>query len=260
MKEVMRNGRRPWGWFLILVAVVGCQRCGATVSPELRDQAKAIQHLTNVRGERIAFEGIGSGKITAIIPFNMGPGNGWNDEQFLASIPSLQKIPELHTLRFINTKVTDVGLSGLAELPQVRELLFHVNQLSDAGLEPMQRMRNLERLICDNVLPLKRDGEWTDQKLTGVGFKFLQPLPRFTSLELIGTPLTDEGAEAISGLPHLERLTLIQANLITDAALESLSKMTHLKKLTIGGKQLTPDALAKLRQQLPSTEVVVLNN
>jgi Leucine-rich repeat (LRR) protein len=135
----------------LVIAAIGCQ-----VQPEGQTEAiRQLQQLINARGERPHVEWIASDKIKVVIPFNDGRGGGWNDEEFLASVPYLQKIPQLHTLDMFLTKITDVGLSGLEKLPQVRKLNLAGTQITDAGLVSLATMTQLEELSIDSHLITK---------------------------------------------------------------------------------------------------------
>lgn len=265
-----------WTVLSFVAVFAGC----APSQPE--GQAEAIRQLSPASGERIVFEGVGFGKITARIPWNMGRGEGWNDEQFLASVPYLQKIPQLHTLNFAFSKVSDAGMAGLENLPQVRELNLSTTFVTDAGLEPMRHLVNLESLVCDNSVIMGKgkgeDKKYNGESLHGTGVEHLRSLPKFASLDMTSSPIDDAGALAISHLPHLKKLFLSSTRLtdegvaslatmrsleelsissprITDASLELLGSMPHLKKLFVSGKQLSPNVRGKLTQLLPNTEI-----
>lgn len=267
----------------VLLTIVA-DGCGPS---QPQNQAKAIKHLTGMQGERILLDGIGSGKITVRIPWNLGRGEGWNDEQFLACVPHLQQIPQLHTLDFTFSKVSDAGMSGLEKLPQIRVVNISTTFVSDAGLEPLRHLVNLETLVCDNSLIMgkeKGDGqEYNGDSLHGTGVEHLRLLPKLSALTMTSSPINDAGALAILHLPHLKELDLSRTKLtdegvaslatmqslkalslssprITDAALDSLGTMIHLKRLTIGGKQLSAGALDDLRGKLLNTEVIITNN
>jgi Leucine-rich repeat (LRR) protein len=142
----------------------------------------------------------------------------------------------------------------------------------------MGKLEQLEILVCDNALPIREQGR-AGNGLTGTGVEYLRSLSKLNMLNFSGSPITNDGALAISQLGRLRILKLSLANRITDAgvaslatmsdleelqltsrritdaALESLGTMPRLKTLIIHGEQLSDSGLQKLQERLPETRI-----
>lgn len=158
------------------------------------------------------------------------PGELITDAEFarLGSVPTLRRI-ELKDVSHITS------LKPIAGLTELNNLWLPGNQgLAEEELVHLAGMTNL------GSLRIKLPGA------TGEGFRHLQRLPKLKLLSLDGAEFTEEGAEAIAGLPELDWLLLIGCvREENQKSLVPIGRMPKLTSLDINGT-LTTEGFAAL--------------
>ena len=86
------------------------------------------------------------------------------------------------------------------------------------------------------------------------GVKHLRELRELEELTLNDFKLSDEGLACLQGMKQLRELTLIGTE-ITDRGLPYLEHLTNLTRLFLGSSYLTAEAVERLREKLPNTEI-----
>lgn len=127
---------------------------------------------------------------------------------------------------------------ALAECRHLRWLQLSRTAVNDELFPALGQLTELEQLFLD------RTGV-TDKILSGVS-----QLSRLEELDLADTQITDDGLREIAKLTGLKALWL-GGTAIGDAGLEHLSSLTQLQFLDVQRTQVTPEALRRLKQQLP---------
>jgi len=79
-------------------------------------------------------------------------------------------------------------------------------------------------------------------------------LAKVTSLDLIGTKITDVGLKEVAKLPQLTRLWL-DATQITDVGLKELAKLQKLERLDLVATKATKAGVAELQKALPKCRI-----
>ncbi|WP_197443157.1 DUF1549 domain-containing protein [Lignipirellula cremea] len=157
----------------------------------------------------------------------------------LEQLASLQKLERLY---LANTQITDAGLKKLAALPQLKTLSLEHTAITDAGLAELKALPQLETLLLSHT------------QITDAGLSHLAALPQLKLLFLSGTAVTGGDGEWLRPLEKLEHLGLTKTA-INDASLARLAAPVTLKELLLYGNDLSPAAVAQLRQRLPKTGV-----
>jgi len=197
---------------------------------------------------------------------------GFDDAAFAA----LGGLSELESFSSNGMAASDDGIRVLGTLKKLRSVaFFHPGKsFSGAGLAALADLPNLERLTVAGSLEFADDGMAAVAKLkhlkefrtwhSGVtvdGIKKLQALLEIKSLT-VGqrlaakppTTLSDDTVAALAECRSLEALALQEARL-TLPALSRLKQLTHLRKLTLDGIDIAESDVAKLKSQLPQTDV-----
>jgi len=79
-------------------------------------------------------------------------------------------------------------------------------------------------------------------------------LAKVTSLDLIGTKITDVGLKEVAKLPQLTHLWL-DATQITDVGLKELAKLQKLERLDLVATKATKAGVAELQKALPKCRI-----
>lgn len=142
--------------------------------------------------------------------------------------PSLEHLQDLTALRSLDLYLREPGLApaelahlhGLTKLKHL-SLTGHV-PVSDEAMKHLVNLHELEYLVL-----------WPDSGA-----------------------ITDAGLSHLAGMQRLEYLQI--SGRITDAGLEHLAKLGSLKSLNLNTRTVTSEALAALRQRLPSLQSVTV--
>ncbi len=143
----------------------------------------------------------------------------WGDEVKDGTLVHLDATNHLQGLVLSTPNVTDAVLEHLQGLRELKKLGLYPTQVTDAGLEKIARFKQLE------------------------------------TLALRGTQFTDAGLRKLAGLSKLQTLLLVDTN-STDAVLEHLQRMKQLNYVYLDRTRATAEGVKKLRQALPTCEVI----
>ena len=154
------------------------------------------------------------------------------------------RLPYLRRLQACAVNITDKGLAHLRDATELRELhLGSAVEVTDDGLEVLKRLTRLENL----GLHAPRA---TDRTLT-----YIKRLPRLKALCIWGAPFTDAGLEELKGLSGLEFLDVAHTK-ATDGCLGVLKKFTKLHTLDVQGTSISAEGTADLKKALPKARVI----
>jgi hypothetical protein len=148
-----------------------------------------------------------------------------------ATLDLFCNLPELQSLKLVDTRVTDVGIRRLSGLTQLRTLFVDGAAITDNGLSALSSLRQLECLILD------------DTRIDGTGLHHLKPLDKLSTLHIEGPLVTAAG---LGYRPNLVRLVLLNTRL-TDRGLEFLRRLPNLEFLSLQDTTVTFRGLAVLR-------------
>jgi hypothetical protein len=167
------------------------------------------------------------------------------------AVAQIAAIDGLRVLRFIDGRISNIGLRHLSRLP-LEELRLDGAETTDSGLVYLGRMTTLRRLAL-----------W-DMRISDGGLGALRELSRLESLFMTNTTvtaaglvrlppglrsLTVHGAAArgfdFSRFPRLEKLNLDQAD-VDDATLASIGRLRGLTYLDLDETGVTSAGLARL--------------
>lgn len=174
----------------------------------------------------------------------------WLDRITGCGVSHLKKMPRLRALDVAHAQLTDADLRHLKEIPTL-EYLHLPNVFTDAGISHLGALDRLRYLWvnCCSSSPL------TDQTL-----KTISTLPELRELHIASRGFTEEGLEALLGLPHLEVLSLawFGPNGMNNRDLERLATMSKLRKLSLGlPSELTMSGLSALNE-MSGLEILTL--
>lgn len=157
---------------------------------------------------------------------------------------------KISNVYFYSTAGSDDLLTELAGIPEVKSLRFDLTDLTDKGCETIARLPNLTSLTLYGGMPRVGDA----------GLATLSRNRSLETLELVNVDITDDGLAALQSFPSLQDLTIyrdpFRPKLLTDDAVTELSKLQNLGKLNIGGGWMSKAAVAKLKKALPICYVV----
>lgn len=229
------------------------------------------------------------------------------------SISTINRFPELDYLNLGDTRVTQQGIARLREWRNLRRLAINGGPLDDDAVPILQRyrtlqflavqktgitvkglssltgMKELEELLLDEraaaggveglkVFPALRRLLVNGRKFMDPDLDGLSKLTRLTSLDLVGTSVTDNGLLYVAGAKGLQDLFLSDTNVtpdglthllalkqlrrlslpgpnMTDDAIESLSRLKTLDEINVGDSRLSDAGLRRLREALPRCQI-----
>lgn len=125
-----------------------------------------------------------------------------------------------------------------------------------------------------------RQIQFNEAKIQDDDLKILRSTPFLMTLSLLSTPITDAGLDYASGLTHLKELDLTGTGVtqkkleellprfkelellnlnglqVTEEILTPLKSLPKLKSVSLSSTPLSPEALEKIRKELPAVNVV----
>jgi len=196
-------------------------------------------------------------------------------------LADLVQLPNLKTLRLICPKITDKGLSEIANMKNLEKLSLTVSYpfqseqtfITISDITCLNEMTNLKSLALDGVnqdgsgmdisrlkklenLTIGLKSTWPpgvktrpkqDKSFQDIDLQCLANLKHLKQLHLrCNRDITDKGLMHLKGLTNLETLDLTEASL-TDAGLAYLKDMKNLDDLRIGG-DFTEKGLQHLKE------------
>ncbi len=159
-----------------------------------------------------------------------------------AGLSSLRKLAKLERLYLADTEISDAGLAKLSGLTSLTTLSLRRTNVSDAGLVHLSGLVNLETLLLAGT------------SISDEGLKTLAGLPKLKLLDLSECRLTPEGLAQLKGLEQLEHLSLNGCQFKGDS-LKHLTGLSQIKQIELYDTNLSLDAIANLRTELPKTLV-----
>lgn len=146
--------------------------------------------------------------------------------------------------------LTDADFAALGHLPHLIRLMIIADlDITAEGVKNLRRLTRLERLTLDNTSGRVKGG------ITDDTLGFIGSLPRLTSLDLEGHPITDAGIARVrwpAGLVHLD----LSGTKVTDTGLATLKQLTSLKQLVVMDCRVTSAGIADFQRALPQCTVV----
>jgi len=140
--------------------------------------------------------------------------------------------------------LTDDGLAALKEFAGLTRLeLGRCTKITDDGLRHIRELPN----VTDVDLP---------PQITNDGLRHLHRLIGIDRINLYKTQVTNEGLVYLQDVPALRSLVLPPR--VTDEGIEHLQKCTSLSSLRYYGNHITPQAIDRLREQVPRLKVTAL--
>jgi Leucine-rich repeat (LRR) protein len=156
-----------------------------------------------------------------------------------------------------NLKVTDKGLSILAELPKLESLILDEMQIGDDCLPYLSKSTELSTLyLGKNTLldaKIKRKVNITD-----AGLRNLANLGRLRAVSLSYTDVTGKGFSSFSAVFNLQHL-FADSTLFSDEGMTNIARMTSLKQLHVQDTSVSDEGL-KYLADLPELEILYLKN
>lgn len=181
----------------------------------------------------------------------------------LTYLADLTQLEELE-LRYCQ-KITDLGLYSLKKMTSMRILDLGGNRIFGEGLKHLREMENLEELnLRQNPLesrylhflaPFSRMKSLTLEMETmcGQDCQFLERMPFLEFLEMnVRSGISDDVMLLLGDKKDLKRLSLEKCSLLTDNGLEALRGMPSLENLSLrDASQITGEGLKRIAA-LPS--------
>jgi hypothetical protein len=195
---------------------------------------------------------------------------------------------------FVESHVTQRGLTELNRFSGVRSVELDHVRLNDAAIATLRNMQQIERLIltatgvnsqqvisltgCDNLRELGLQREKLDpsslmaiarmkqlkslyldgSSIDDQALDYLRVLPNLSLLSLASTPITSEGAAKLEKFEQVRVLSLASTK-IGKAALDHLARMPRLEVLHLQGTHIGPRCLNELKQ-LKQVRVLEVSN
>lgn len=150
-----------------------------------------------------------------------------------AGISQLADLPALERLDLLFTPIGDGSAEALASLPALKELILGETRVGDQGLETLCRsLKSLEAIAIGARVSVQ-------------GLQYLAEAKHLKQLyNLKSGHLTAEGVLHLKKLPELETLNVVVA---TDAALRNIAELPQLRSLFLNLCKATPDGLQSLK-------------
>jgi internalin A len=201
-----------------------------------------------------------------------GPIDDVDKIRFSDSIKKLSSLPDLNSVSFQNIYLNDSDIQQISNLSNIEYLFMsEVNLRSDndgsddlSFLKSMSGLKSLalcSMLISDDNLKyiaslssIEHLAIEDSNKLSGIGFFYLQDMPKLESLLLSESSINDLGMREIGKLLHLKRLVLSYTN-ITDIGIGSLKQLKSLEELSLNGTNISIDKVKDLSFMLPKCRI-----
>lgn len=129
---------------------------------------------------------------------------------------------------------------GIA-VAELEKLGCSILRIADGPLTPVERLR----MLFGEEHPRNVTQLLTGTMLEDAGMAYLSGLPHLEYLSLNGTQVTDAGMDYLNGLKDLEYLWL-NGTQVTDAGLKHLRGLTNLSQLALENTKVTDAGLAHL--------------
>jgi cellulose synthase/poly-beta-1,6-N-acetylglucosamine synthase-like glycosyltransferase/Leucine-rich repeat (LRR) protein len=175
---------------------------------------------------------------------------------------------QLVELHLEATAVGDEGLDLLAALSNLQQLTLNETAVTNAGLKHLRRMEKVRSLslnqtaVTDDGLSQLGD-QYTTLELAGTrvtdqGVEHLQRNDQLVQLRLAATGITDKALDLIRAMPGLRQLDLAETG-VTDAGLEHLARLPELQQLNLNGTAVSDGGIGAILK-LPGLQRLSLEN
>lgn len=155
---------------------------------------------------------------------------------------------DLSELQMADTDITDTGLVQLESEKQLRKMsLSGINRITDAGVRGLKGLSELEELRFYGAAGI-----------TDGSIETFAKMKKLRRLSLGGTGVRGRELHQLSGLPHLENLSLERSR-IDDDSLASISQIRTLVSLDLRGTQVTGARVLDLKR-LENLESLLLDD
>ena len=169
-------------------------------------------------------------------------------EQWLAEQKHALASGKSSNVHFYSTSDTDWLVAELAGMPEIKSLSFDLTDLTDEGCTTLAEMPHLTSLTLYGG---GREGD--------AGLATLSRSRSIQTLQLVNLRLTDDGLNALQFFPRLQDVTIFwepfRGRQLSDNAVKNLSLLQDLGKINISGGWMSEEAFAKLRGALPNCYV-----
>jgi len=155
-----------------------------------------------------------------------------------AALEHLAKLPHLERLYFGGCPVKGPGLAHLAGSTQLRFISLKGCEVNAEAFKHLAKLTSLEKLGLD------------DTPTNDAGLAHLKSLKLLQTIWLNDTQITDAGLVHLANLPMLNKIILTRTA-IAGPGLRSLAKLQNLRYLSFQGVKLTDtdaEAIGQLRQ------------
>lgn len=171
----------------------------------------------------------------------------------------IDQLPELESIDFHGTPMTDDGFARITKLPKLTALYLADTWLSPKAWAMLKDLKGLKRLSlvrtntrdahleCLSAIPHLESLSLELTLITNASLPHIAKLSELRSLNLSWTKLDDDGIKWLEKLPKLEVLFLDGTH-ITNSGLKSLAGLTELRNLSLNQTNATPAGLAHLSQ------------
>jgi hypothetical protein len=147
-------------------------------------------------------------------------------------------------LHFYSSRHTGEMVNEFAGMPEVTSMVFESTDLTDDGVKTIASLPNLSALTLYGGMP----------GVGNRGIRFLADHQHLAKLTILNTNVTDDGLAILPTLPALTELAL-ERKLLTDTGMKHLSQLQGLDKLTVMGGEMRPARIEALRKALPFCEI-----
>ena len=182
------------------------------------------------------------------------------------------KVKNIESTNFHFTPLNDEGLEAICKVGVTGRFWFAHAHFTDEGAKHLSKLTKLKVLGIGSTeksssgesiahivnLPLE-DLSLLDKQADSVGVKYAAQIKTLKKLDISYAPsLQDSDLQNLSTLPNLEQLRIGGSKDITDEGIAAFRECRSLKQLTLQRlKNVTPEAVKKLQQSLPDTEIIL---
>lgn len=171
--------------------------------------------------------------------------------QAIATIPRIESVSMGYDGQSEKSTLSDAGVAELAKAFSIQALQLMSDAITDEGVKRLGRINRL------------RDLKLESDKVTGSGFGPLAALPELRDVSLRTPGLQDIAFEHLSRAKSVTKLRLADRGYraptaLTDSGVMKMASATWLRELWLprNGTGITEDAINKLNQRMPKTNVI----
>jgi internalin A len=159
-----------------------------------------------------------------------------------AGMEHLRTLTNLEFLLLGGARITDKGLSVVAEMPKLKRLEFQSTAVTDAGLVHLKKLKSLGYIKAGGT------------QVGDAGMAHLAEIPTLQYLNLVSTQVGDDGLTHLALLPALGVL-ILDGCPVTDAGLAHLKATATLEALSVSGTRVSAEGAKALQEGRPKLRV-----